>query len=322
VHKEPIDTSSLEAPPTPSETELADGWFTERFTPHESHSHHFKKTLVKKQTKFQKAILADSYSFGRCLVLDGEMQSAQLDEFIYHECLVQPAMVLHPNPKKVLILGGGEGATVREILRHPGVEQVTMVDIDGEVVEFCKQYLEEWHKGTLTHEKTRLIIGDARTFVLETEEKFDVIISDLPTPIEGGPAYQLYTLEFYQKMLSRLSPGGLFLAQAGSGSLLQIHFHSVLNHTLKTLFKVVRPFYAFVPSFDVPWAFLLASQKADPRKLTAKAVDKRLGRLKSQLRFYDGEAHEGLFRIPKYLRTHLDREDQFITETQPIFFFK
>ena len=312
----------MEAPPTPSETELTDGWVTERFTPHESHSHHIKKTLVKKQTKFQKAILADSYSFGRCLILDGEMQSAQLDEFIYHECLVQPAMVLHAKPKKVLILGGGEGATVREILRHPSVQQVTMVDIDGEVVDFCKQFLQDWHLGTLTHAKTRLIIDDARKFVLETPEQFDIIISDLPTPIEGGPAYQLYTLEFYREMIKRLTPDGLFIAQAGSGSLLQIHFHSVLHNTLKQLFKVVRPFYAFVPSFDVPWAFLLASKKSDPRKLSAKAVDKRLGKLRAQLKFYDGEAHEGLFRIPKYLRAHLDREDQVITETKPVFFFK
>jgi spermidine synthase len=312
----------MEAPPTPSETELSDGWFTERFTPHESHSHHIKKTLVKKQTHFQKAFLADSYSFGRCLILDGEMQSAQLDEFIYHESLVHPALVLHPKPKEVLILGGGEGATVREILKHPSVQRVTMVDIDGEVVDFCKQYLTEWHQGTLAHPRTRLIIDDARKFVLETNETFDVIISDLPTPIEGGPAYQLYTLEFYKKMISRLTKDGLFIAQAGSGSLVQIHFHSVLNNTLKKLFKVVRPFYAFVPSFDVPWAFLLASQKADPRKLIARAVDKRLGKIQSQLRFYDGEAHEGLFSIPKYLRTHLEKEDQVITESRPGFFFK
>src|SRR4051794_25070591 len=101
----------MEAPPAPLDTELHNGWFTEHSTPHESHSHHFKKVLVRKQTRFQKAILADSYSFGRCLILDGELQSAQCDEFIYHECLVHPAMVLHPRPRQVLIMGGGEGAT-------------------------------------------------------------------------------------------------------------------------------------------------------------------------------------------------------------------
>lgn len=315
-------SSSTGAPPIPAETELSSEWFTERFSPHESHSHHFKKTLVKTRTRFQDAILADSHSFGRCLILDGEMQSAQLDEFIYHECLVQPAMILHARPKDVLILGGGEGATVREILRHRGVERVTMVDIDGEVVDFCKQYLKEWHQGTLVHPKTRLIIGDAREFVLQTQEQFDVIISDLPTPIEGGPAYQLYTVEFYRKMLQRLRPGGLFIAQAGSGSLVQIHFHSVLFNTLRRVFKVVRPFYAFVPSFDVPWAYLIGTQKADPKRLSAQAVDRRLGTLGQKLRFYDGEAHQGLFHIPKYLRRMLSREKQVITEKKPVFFFK
>jgi spermidine synthase len=317
-----IDRTSDEAPPTPSQTELTHNWFTERFTPHESHSHEIKKTIIQTRTKFQNAILADSYSFGRCLILDGEMQSAQLDEFIYHECLVQPAMVLHPDPKDILILGGGEGATVREILRHRGVQRVTMVDIDGEVVDFCKEYLKEWHKGTLEHPKTRLIIGDARKFVLETDEKFDIIISDLPTPIEGGPAYQLYTLEFYRKMATRLRPGGIFIAQAGSGSLVQMHFHAVLGRTLKNIFKIVRPFYAFVPSFDVPWAFLICTQKADPLKLTASEVDKRIKRLSKDLLFYDGESHIGLFHIPKYLRTRIQKEKQIITEDKPVFFFK
>src|SRR4051812_30346362 len=128
-----MDTAPTEAPPTPSSTEIKDEWFTERFTPHESHSHQLKKILIQTKTQFQNAILADSHSFGRCLILDGEMQSAQLDEFIYHECLVQPAMILHKKPQDVLILGGGEGATVREILRHPSVKRATMVDIDGEV---------------------------------------------------------------------------------------------------------------------------------------------------------------------------------------------
>ena len=180
----------VEAPPTPVRTELSKNWFTERLSPYESHRHRLKKTLVQTRTQFQKAVLADSYSFGRCLILDGEIQSARLDEFIYHECLVHPAMTTQARPREVLIFGGGEGATVREVLRHPGVRRVTMVDIDGDVVDFCKKYLREWHEGTFSHPKTRLLIGDARQFVLETAETFDVIISDLPTPAELGPTYQ------------------------------------------------------------------------------------------------------------------------------------
>jgi len=306
------------AAPRLNRNELASGWFTEFLTEHESHRHRIKKTLVRTRTKYQNAILADSNSFGRCLILDGEMQSAQLDEFIYHESLVHPAMVLHKKPKDVLILGGGEGATVREILRHSSVNRVTMVDIDREVVDFCKKYLGEWHQGTLTHPKTRLVIDDARAYIAKGTEQYDIIYSDLPTPSGGGPVYGLYTVEFYRQVLNRLRPGGLFVAQAGSGSLIQLQFHSVLANTLRKIFQVVSPYYAFVPSFDVPWGYLLCSRKSDPMRLKAREVDRRLGTLHRHLRFYDGPTHVGLFNIPKYIRTHLAREKNYISERKPV----
>jgi spermidine synthase len=306
-------TPFVDAPPAPVKTNLSGSWFTDSLTSHELHQHHMKRTLVETRTPFQNVILADSYSFGRCLVLDGEIQSAQRDEFIYHECLVQPAMVLHKNPREVLVLGGGEGATLREILRHSGVKRVTMVDIDGQVVDFCKKYLKEWHQGTLSHPKTRLVIGDARDFIMNSLETFDVIIADLPTPSTlRGPVYELYTLEFYRDMLKRLRPGGLLMVQAGSGHLLQLNFHAMLFKTLQKIFKVVRPCYAFVPSFDVPWAFLLCTGQADPLHLTAKTVDQRLGTIGRKLRFYDGQMHEGLFRIPKYVRETLAKQKKVL----------
>ena len=278
-------------------------WFTEKYTPHDLRSHALKKTILETKTPFQHAVLADSYSFGRCLILNDEIQSAQIDEFIYHECLVQPAMVTHPAPRDILILGGGEGATVREILRHPCVRRVTMVDIDGEVVEFCRKYLAGWHQGALGHPKTRLVIEDAWRFLKHTTEKFDIIISDLPTPrAPGDPVAELYGLDFYRQLKKRLQSGGLFVAQAGSGHWLHIQFNAQLQRTLKKLFKVVRPYYTFVPSFDEPWAFMVASAHADPRQQSAAQVDKKLGTLRKSLRFFDGETHEGLFRIPKYLR--------------------
>src|SRR5882724_3808935 len=142
---------------------MSASWFTEHVTSHDSHRHQLRKIILKTKTRFQQVVLADTYAFGRCLILDGEIQSAERDEFIYHECLVQPVMTLHPRPREILILGGGEGATVREILRHPRVRRVTMVDIDGEVVEFCRKYLASWHQGALENAKTRLSIEDART---------------------------------------------------------------------------------------------------------------------------------------------------------------
>ena len=122
-------------------------WFKEWITPHDAHLHQFKKVLLKKQTPFQEAVIADSFSFGRCLILDGEIQSAQTDEYIYHETLVHPALLTHPRPQSVLIMGGGEGATTREILKHKTVKRVHLVDLDGEVIELCKRHLPRWHQG-------------------------------------------------------------------------------------------------------------------------------------------------------------------------------
>lgn len=299
--------------------------FTEWFTPYESHSHQLKKILIKQKTKFQNALIADSFSFGRCLVLDGEMQSAQLDEFIYHEALIHPSFMIHPRPKQAVILGGGEGATLREILKHKTVERTQMIDIDGEVVDFCKRHMRLWHQGSFNDRRSEIIIADAKKFIEQTSEKFDVIISDLPSPIEGGPAYQLYTVEFYRVLKTRLKSGGIFALQSGSGNLLQIDLHLKLYRTLKKVFPVVRSYAAHVPSFDVPWAFLICTQsaKTDPLKFSAREIDQRIAqRVRQPLKFYDGITHEGLFRIPKHIRKSLENEKGVITLKKPVYFFK
>ncbi len=298
-------------------------WFTERFTPWETHSHAIRRYLVSTRTAFQDVLVADSPSFGRCLILDGEMQSAALDEHVYHEALVHPAMVLHGNPKRVLILGGGEGATLREVLRYRSVREAVMVDIDGEVVAFCKQHLADWHQGSFDSPRARVVIDDARLFVEETREKFDVILSDLPSPIRGGPAYRLYTTEFYRVLRQRLTPGGIFAMQAGSGNLVQFDLHSAIVNTLRSSFRSVSPYYQYIPSFDVPWAFAVATSGADPARLTKAEVDRRLRRLvRGRMSFYDGETHPGLFSVPRHLRGRLDRERRVITLSRPVYFFK
>jgi len=303
-------------------------WLTEFFTPHEKHSHLVRKFLVRKKTQFQKAILADTYSFKRCLVLDGEMQSAELDEFIYHESLVHPSMVLlNGKVQNVLIMGGGEGATARELLKYNSIQKIVMVDIDGEVVDFAKKYLTTWHQGSFYHKKVEVVIDDAGKYVRQDtpDGKFDLIISDLPTPIEGGPAYSLYTIEFYKILKRKLSPNGIFAAQAGSGNLLQFKFHSAFYATLKKIFKNVLPYYAYVPSFDVPWAFLIAtdipSSKLNPTLSQINSILKKSLK-KNDLKFYDGLTHQGLMAIPKFYRDILNSEKTVISEHRPVFFFK
>lgn len=300
-------------------------YFTEWLTPHEVHSHGLKKILVKEKTKFQNAIVSDTYSFGRVLILDREMQSAELDEFIYHEALIHPSFTSHLEPKTALILGGGEGATIREILKHPSVEKITMVELDSEVIAFCKKYLKNWHQGSFKNPKVEIVIGDAKKFIEDSKEKFDMIISDLSSPIENGPACQLYTMEFYRILSSRLNPDGIFTLQAGSGNLLQLELHLKLYSTLKKIFPVVRSYSAYIPSFDVPWSFLACShsQECDPFKIQAFEIETRLKQrnIKS-LKFYDGMTHEGLFRIPKYLRTALEKEKGILTLKKPVYFYE
>ncbi|MFH1258551.1 MAG: polyamine aminopropyltransferase [Elusimicrobiota bacterium] len=300
-------------------------WLTERFTRNEKHSHRIEKYLVTAKSRFQKIILAKTCSFGRCLILDGEMQSAELDEFIYHEALIHPPLIMHRNPQTVLIMGGGEGAALREILKHRSIKKVVLVDIDGEVINFCEKYLKKWHQGRFSDPRLELIIDDAKKYMENTSQKFDVIISDLPSPVEAGPAYNLYTVEFYKTLRQRLSPGGIINLQAGSGSLLQIEFHSALFHTLSTLFPVVQAYYVYVPSFDVPWAFLFVSQDEALKPLTVseKEIDQRMEkRIGEKLNFYDGYTHHGLFRIPRYLRKILQEEKKMITQKKPLFFYK
>lgn len=297
-------------------------WFTEWFTPNEKHSHQIKKYLVCKKTNYQKMIIAETYSFGRCLILDGEMQSAEFDEFIYHEALVHPALILHPCPKRVLIIGGGEGATLREVLKHKTVERVIMVDIDNKVIEFSKKYLKKWHEYAFGNPKVELVIADAKKYVEKTRNKFDCIICDLPSPIKNGLVYLLYTLEFYRTLKQKLEPQGIFVTQAGSGNLLQIELHRRLYATLRKAFNYVYPYYQFIPSFDVPWAFLLCQDK-EMSTFSKEELYRRIQeRLRDKLKFYDGITHQGLFYIPKNIRQLLSQEKKIITAKKPCFFYK
>lgn len=296
-------------------------WLTEKFSPYEKHSHKIRKKLLGIHTKYQKVQILDTYSFGRCLILDQEMQSAQSDEYIYHEALIHPALIMHKNPQEILVLGGGEGATLREVLKHKTVKKVTMLDIDAQVIEFAKKYLKAWHKRAFDDKRVDLIICDAKKYIQEQNKKFDVIISDLCSPIKYGPAYQLYTIEFYKILKNRLKDNGIFVLQAGSASLLQIKLLSLLYNTLGKVFKNVFCFYEYIPSFDVPWAFLICLDKKE--NLSKKEIKNRIqNRIKGNLKFYDEITHKRCFYLPKDIRTILESEKEIITIKKPYFFYK
>lgn len=295
-------------------------WFMEFVTPTVIQQFAVKDLVYSGQSQYQNVEVIDTVSYGRCLILDGKVQSCEADEFIYHEALVQPAMTLHPSPRKVFIAGGGEGATLREVLRHDTVEKVVMADIDSEVIDICKRLLPDHHQGAFEDSRVELLHMDARKYLAETQDMFDVAIIDLPEPIEGGPAYLLYTQSFYEMLKAKLSDDAAFALQAGATAVGITKVYTAINNTLKTVFPVVIPYSADVPSFGGSWGFALASTTMDPRKLSPEEVDQRIAsRVKEPLRFYDGHTHQGLFFIPKHLRDSMDRETTVITEDNPVF---
>jgi len=295
-------------------------WFLDFLNGDEGHMHGVETILFAKQTKFQQMEIMVTRNYGRCLVLDGKMQSSEYDEFIYHEALVHPALLTHPDPKRVFIVGGGEGATLREILRHKSVEHVLMVDIDQEVVESCKKYLPEWHQGAFDDPRVRLEYRDARKYLEETKDVYDVIIIDISEPMEEGPAYLLYTKEFYKIVMNRLSKNGIISLQAGTTSLTALLCFSAVYQTLKSVFPIVRPYQAIIPCFGLPWGFALASKQVDPQSFSQDDMDKRIAdRIKGELQYYDGEIHQGQFLLPKHIRQHAERETRIIEDNHPLF---
>ena len=190
-------------------------WHYEHITPDLLQAERVERVHFAGRTEYQDVTIQDTACFGRSLVLDGKTQSTELDEFIYHEALVHPALISHPEPRSVFIAGGGEGATAREVLAHRSVRRVVMVDIDSEVVELCRRFLPNHHQGAFDDPRLSLLHADAFAFLEESTETFDVAVIDVPDPLEGGPACLLYTREFYGLLRSRLNPGGAMVAQSG-----------------------------------------------------------------------------------------------------------
>jgi len=296
-------------------------WFHDHITPDMVQLHSIKEIVYSGRTQFQSIEVIDTGSFGRCLVLDGKIQSSELDEFIYHESLVHPSMIAHPNPQRVFIAGGGEGATLREVLAHSSVKRVVMVDIDKEVIDICRRFLPSFHRGSFEDSRLELRFADAKRYLEECDQKFDVIILDLPEPLEAGPAYLLYTKEFYQLVGQRLATDGIISLQAAASSWGNYECFTVIINTLKSVFSLVFPYEAHIPSYGGMWGFALACQNLGVH-LSLEEIDRRISsRTKKGLRFYDGLAHQALFSLPRHLRQAIDEEKRVITEQEPLFIY-
>ncbi|MCK1515132.1 hypothetical protein IVB22_21750 [Bradyrhizobium sp. 190] len=180
-------------------------------------------------------------------------------------------MLAHPTPKHALVIGGGEGATIWQALRHRSVESLTMVDIDGELISICPEHMKDWHRGAFEDPRCRIIFSDGRAFIENDKSLYDVVIIDLSDLVSDSPALALYTREFYLRIKERLKPGGIVGIQALRFSFADGHAHAMLARTLKSVFDQVHS--AFVPSFLRGWGFLIASDWFVPADFSASAMD-------------------------------------------------
>jgi spermidine synthase len=299
--------------------DLPGDWYIERLTGHEIHGHRIKRRLAKVRTKFQTAEVLDTRDYGRCLFLDGLVQSTRMDEFIYHESLVHPGLMLHPRPETVFLAGGGEGAPLREILKHPSVKKIIMVEIDRGVVELSRKHLRPWHAGAWRDPRLRLFFEDARVHLENNPVRYDVLILDLCDPGESGPARKLFTVEFYRLLRKRMNPQGLAVIQAGSSNLNMPKGFSRIYQSLRDVFGQVLPYQVCVPAYVGPWVFFLArrtrSLDFQDRKVLIRRYRSR--RLAGRLSFYDPDMHQALFTLPPYFRGFL-RSGRKISDRSPL----
>ncbi len=284
-------------------------WYVEQVGRGEIHGHALARTIVSGSSKFQDYAIVESPLFGKMLVLDGDTQSSELDEHIYHEALVHPACVASGgSPTRALILGGGEGATLRELLRVPGMGKVTMVDIDGEVVDVCRRHLPEWSGGAFDDPRVDIVIGDAKEYIFASREQFDVIIGDLTEPLEDSPSADLHTPQMYEAIRARLKPNGAYALQASMSGPHNFPLHAKMVTRLKDVFSAVYPYSAYVPAFDTEWGFALCGGQLEMTSEAAATAAEAHARRCSGLRFYDAASHRRLFNLPRYLRDSYEKK--------------
>ncbi|MCC6015896.1 MAG: spermidine synthase [Desulfurococcaceae archaeon] len=259
-----------------------------------------RKVHVVRRSRYQEIVVADVEDFGRCLVLDGYIQSSEVDEHIYHESLVHPAMVLHPNPSKVLIIGGGEGATLREVLKHNIVRKAVMVDIDEDVVKVSREYLQSFHQNSFNDPRASVVIADGFKYISEVNEVFDIIILDLTDPYSSDIASALYTESFYRMVYSKLSDDGVMVTQAGSAFFYRDVYDRVVQ-AVKNVYPYYLEYQVWIPSFGYACNFVLGSKKYNPYEyLKSSYVDKVLRERGVSTKFINGVRLEALINLGVY----------------------
>ncbi len=275
-------------------------WFTEDQTKDLRIGCRVRQVLFSGQSPFQKVAVLDTLEFGRMLTLDNVIQTNIKDEFVYHEMITHVGLNTHPNPKKVLVIGGGDGGAVREIVKHEGIEKVVHVEIDQMVIDVAKKFFPELSVG-FEDPRVEIVVDDGIKHVQENKGVYDMIIVDSTDPV--GPAVGLFSEDFYSSVYDALTEDGLFVAQTESP-----FFNSELikqvTTTVKGIFPVTRLFWAVVPTYPGGyWTFTMGSKKYDP--LAVDVDEDKISALKTK--WYSSEIHRAAFMLQPFVKELLPR---------------
>ena len=276
-------------------------WFCEDTVPGKrfgkiKHCFLIDKIVFQGKSPYQDILIFDNPVYGRIFVLDGIVQLSEADEHIYHEMITHPILFSHPNPKKVLIVGGGDGGALREALKHP-VKEVYLVDIDKKIIEISKKYLPFVSKGAFEDKRLKLFIGDGFEFIKKFKDYFDVVIIDSNDPV--GPSLALYSANFYKEVFKALKENGVMIAQVGSF----LDFDNLIKKIflkLKKIFPSVQIYRLTMPSYHCgEYCFIGASKKINLEKVNFRKIEKRFKKLKKKLKYYSPEIHQSSLVLPK-----------------------
>lgn len=249
---------------------------------------------------FQAIEVHDTVPFGTLFRLDGHFMTSERDEFFYHENLVHLAALTHPRPERALIIGGGDGGSAEELLKHPSIESVTLAEIDASVVAIARKYLGAVHGGALDDPRLTLKIGDGFEYIRASTEQFDLIVLDLTDP--GGPSELLYTSEFYRACAARLTPAGAMTLHIASPIAHPDRIRTTLAR-LRGAFPLVTPYLTTVPLYGGMWMMACASATLDPKSMSAEEVDRRIeARGLGRLQYYNGAMHCAAIALPNFVR--------------------
>jgi spermidine synthase len=252
------------------------------------------------RSKYQAVEVHDSVPFGRLFRLDGHFMTSERDEFFYHENLVHVAAIAHPSPRRALVIGGGDGGSTEELLKHPTMAAVTLCEIDAAVVDIARRYLFDVHKGALDDPRVKLEIGDGFAHVRQATESYDLIVLDLTDP--GGPSTPLYTADFYRACAARLAPGGAMTLHIASPVAHKTRVREAIAR-LREAFARVTPYLASVPLYGGMWMMACASTSLDPAALSAAEVDRRIAlRGLRDLQHFNGDTHRAALALPNFVR--------------------